>query len=379
MSDLLAVVPGRVTALTSTAAFVEFPSPLPAAGTTLWHERGVLEVLGPHNPTEVRAVVRAGHSPALHAQTTARQDPPTHPTLPLPLPLSLERAPSPLPTPGAVLPTGHPGLDLWAPLRAGAGLALNSEDLESLQVVGWSVAQRVAALEGWEALIIGASPRPAWSASLPAARHLHAAPDAHLGAVSLLLRAAQAEVEAARAAGRRLLVVLDHPAALVSAWRQVDAPRASSAHASARWDRFLVQLLGGSERVTILALLWEDPTSPPLPGAGGELSGEELGSVARVEPGGALELGRTRTLWLESEVVGERRREVGDAARAALTASGAVGDHARIFGVEELEEAAAASLSRSEGLSRLLLSAPARRWGLEEGLSAAEALVSGEA
>ncbi len=361
----LSKVPGRVVARRGDALTVEFePDALPRPGAWLASPRGTwAEVAHKQNQSEVLAWVRAGSAPSEGEvlRELTRDEPgclglaldvwstsgPQWPRWGVPSELASLLSPPaqaqlPFAPPSTLWATGHAGLDLLVPLAWGGSLALTGDDAQGLGRVASKVLRGLCASAPCptppQVLVLAASgARPWWELALvgsPAALALlQPPPDAGPGALALAWRALWTVARQASERGAPLLVVLDDPSPFVAAWRATDG-QARSSRAAAQYEALVCALPSPhGAGCTLLALHPEDPTAPPLPGAGGWLPTGSFWGEARFG-GDRLEPENSATsLSLPDDHARQR-----DAALLALSGREPLEHHAAIFGADELDD-----------------------------------------
>lgn len=389
MKEILSVVPGRVTARSAHTATIEFPSQeRPSPGAALRHPGGWLEVLRATNPTEVLASARAGASPAVGSRVSWEPQGLRLPPLPQwrnatlgplgqsdldPQAQAEPQASLALPSDadlsapaeadlgegshGEVLLTGVAGLDLLAPLLRGGSLALQAEAHTQGRPLLQQITARVAREHGLYVLLLTSAQDPSWAAALEglAWSQICAPGSLGRGGQALATRSLLALAQALRQQGHALLVVLDKPGPLINAWRQEQPDGlAASARAAARFST-LVQSLARPQApgATLLALLQEDPTAPPLPGAGGDLPARDFLASAYLRDDSSLDLSRLLGASRAQPGVSPEHRALALRAQEALQRQD-TDDHAMIFGLEELDPEQAEALEAAQRLEALL-------------------------
>ena len=387
----LSVVSGRVVRHHGVAVvFVEFEADaLPSPGALLRDPDtlALVEVIGPDNPTEVRAVTRRGPQPGVGVCLDLAPDPPDDSLTDLDhVEPGHHALLAPQPTPNPVAPptlrhlaTGHPGLDVLAPCAQGLATAWRGDDLAALRRLARQLAPTLLDQLGPDArgLWVSAAPLPAplpdrWTALTPTASN-------QPGTAAIALRSAN---RWAASIPGPCLVVWDDPEAALEAWMATDATLVGPAagtlamrHAS---DLLANLLTASSAPRALLGLLPGPETGRHLPGTI-DLGVERLFTVIAEFSGDRLQLREVVGVEaLPETCVSRRHLQTVRALQDVLGVALEVGDHARIFGEIELTEAQREILAVAAGLEAYLSAAPEEAVGLAEALERCRALIQGE-
>lgn len=368
MNNLLQLIPGRVvsTLRAQSAVLVEYnPHKLPARGTFLRAPKAILEVTHHVSQSEVQATLRHGALPPTNTQlektlplllpspsdlfgqwiTASGQDHEGNKTVPLQATLSNTPAQE-----ENCLSTPHPGQMLYAPLVRGSSLALTGDHPQDFRKMGEDVIRALVQENPNLCVLYLRCPSSPRLKSLPGERTLEIAAswNTSAGESALAFRALKGLAKRLTEDRLETLVVLDNPAHYVSAWRTTNPNGLGASALAAEHFASLVASVphAGDAPRTLLALLPEDPTAPPLPGAGGYLPTRIFASSARFSSG-SLEPSECHTTWEKNAAMRRKALET-------LSTIHELSDYALIFGKDELDDNKRAELERAEALQRIL-------------------------
>lgn len=398
-SPALTIVPGRVMSLKGLHARVEFsPDSRPGVGVVLRHQDSLLEVVAVENLSEVLATLRRGpmpergahlnvHSPGLrltraHLKWGQRAHPTSAPdltedTVPLASPMARADTPdSPADDDVSFWWTGHPGVDLTAPLADRGALAVVDTRQETLDAWARAHLPHLAAARGAGVLWVSASAERRPPEALRG-RCLHLCAEHGVGEVALLWRAArQIADQLQERDGAPLLTVLDSPMDVLLAWQRAAGQGPSSAPlATASFRDALTALTRSALGPRALIILRvEDPLRDARRGPGNKEPESFADALASFDAG-----------VLEPLSARSRFRSTLPAAMAALSEScleimasaEALGDHALIFGAQELDEGADELRQTQEALSAWLCDPPDAAQRPEDVLARGHAILLG--
>jgi hypothetical protein len=255
----------------------------------------------------------------------------------------------------SALVTGWTGLDLFAPLPVGGGLALVTEHPQEVSTALSELARRVAARDGARVLWVGKqrieAPGLQWVQIVEGR-----------GGSGEWAAAGRAALTLASSAGEgQLVVVFDRPESWLESWAKERSGRVlASLDGPALLRDLLYRLFALPRRTSVCAIFDASFLSP---GRGELVLAGQFESVAHVSAGGIIDPSRSVTRLQHP------RARSAEHARGLLVEASEIRQHIAIFGEEDLEPEQWDLLERTATLTRLF----AQRDAIEE----VEKIVSG--